>query len=128
MKKLTGIAAFAAVALLPMGLATTSAATSTGVGLTALVAAQADEKDRYTEKAADVKEKQEKKIDQADRDAAAARALPGRRTQPADGWLRQPRPLHRRVPPATSATRTTRTARCRSWESPRALSPSWVTR
>jgi len=69
------MAAFVAIALLPMGLATASAATSTAVGMTALVAAQPDEKNHYKDKAKKVKEKQDKKIDQADRDAAAARVL-----------------------------------------------------
>ncbi|GAA4405212.1 choice-of-anchor D domain-containing protein [Fodinibacter luteus] len=74
-KRFTGIAAFAAIALLPMGLATTSAATAPGGGISALAGAQPDEKSRYKEKAKKVKEKLEKKVDQADRDAAAARAL-----------------------------------------------------
>jgi FtsP/CotA-like multicopper oxidase with cupredoxin domain len=42
---------------------------------TSVAAAQAGEKDRYKDKAAKVKEKQDRKIDQKDRDAAAARAL-----------------------------------------------------
>ncbi|MFK5636074.1 MULTISPECIES: hypothetical protein, partial [unclassified Ornithinimicrobium] len=75
MKKNMGIAAFAAIALLPMGLANPPAVTSAGVAIPALVAAQPDVQDRFKDKAEKVKEKQEKKIDQADRDAAAARAL-----------------------------------------------------
>lgn len=75
MKTRVGVAAVAAFALLPMGLTATSAATTTGAGITALASAQPDEKNRYKDKADKVKEKKEKKIDQADRDAAAARAL-----------------------------------------------------
>ncbi len=75
MNRLRGVAAFAAIALLPMALATTSAATSAGVGVGVVVSAQPDDKNRYKEKAKNVKEKQEKKVDQSDRDAAAARAL-----------------------------------------------------
>ncbi len=74
-KNHSGVAAFAAIALLPLGLTATSAATTTGADITSLVSAQPDEKNRYKDKAAKVKEKKEKKIDQADRDAAAARAL-----------------------------------------------------
>ncbi|MGC5584869.1 multicopper oxidase domain-containing protein [Ornithinimicrobium sp. W1665] len=70
-----GIAAFAAIALLPMGLANPPAVTPAGADIPALVAAQPDEQDRYKDKAEKVKEKQEKTIDQADREAAAARAL-----------------------------------------------------
>ncbi|MGD8201510.1 multicopper oxidase domain-containing protein [Ornithinimicrobium sp. W1679] len=75
MKKNMGIAAFAAIALLPMGLANPPAVTPAGADPPALVAAQPDDQDRLKDKADKVKEKQEKKIDQADRDAAAARAL-----------------------------------------------------
>ena len=82
MKKLTGLAAFAAIALLPMGMATSSAGTLAGVDMTALVAPQADEKSRYKDKAENVREKLEKRIDQADRDAAAARALQGGELNP----------------------------------------------
>ncbi|MGA8046571.1 MAG: hypothetical protein WCA30_09940, partial [Dermatophilaceae bacterium] len=70
------MAAALAISLTPLGLATsTSAATSTGAGIAALRAAKPDPTDAYKDKTAKVKEKQEKKIDQADRDAAAARAL-----------------------------------------------------
>ena len=75
MKILPTIAALAAITLLPMGLATASAATLTGARPAALVAAAPDESNRYKDKAAKVKETQEKKVDQADREAAAARAL-----------------------------------------------------
>jgi FtsP/CotA-like multicopper oxidase with cupredoxin domain len=74
-KTLTGVAAFVAVALLPVGMATTSAATSSAGAIHALVGAPPDDKTRFKDKAAKVKEKQEKKVDQADRDAAVARAL-----------------------------------------------------
>ena len=76
MKTIVGVAAALAITLTPLGLATSSsAATATGAGIAALSAAKPDPTDHYKDKAAKVKEKQEKNIDQADRDAAAARAL-----------------------------------------------------
>ncbi|MGM0386501.1 MAG: hypothetical protein ACQERF_11055, partial [Actinomycetota bacterium] len=69
------MAALMAMALVPLGLTATSAVTESGDGVPARIVAQKKDDDRYKEKTKKVKEAKEKKIDQADRDAAAARAL-----------------------------------------------------
>jgi FtsP/CotA-like multicopper oxidase with cupredoxin domain len=80
------MAALVAIALLPLGVgtvsaasppsqATTVAAAGVNAARSAAPAAAKDDAKRYEEKAANVQEKIDKKIDQADRDAAAARAL-----------------------------------------------------
>lgn len=75
MKKSAGLAAIAALALMPMGLTATSAVTETGDGVPARSVAQKKDDDRYKDKVKKVQEAREKKVSQADRDAAAARAL-----------------------------------------------------